>query len=63
MEHNELNERVNEREAEHGKEGLRIVRVFHPEPPAGLWHGVYGSAEYADGEPGYQLNNGEVITL
>lgn len=41
----------------------RIVTVFHPEPHTDVFHtDKFGGIRVEKGEPGYQLQNGELIT-
>lgn len=41
----------------------RIVRVWHPDADADLWHGEFGCAPVESGSHAYQFNNGEVVEL
>ncbi|MFP3638119.1 hypothetical protein [Paraburkholderia sp. SIMBA_054] len=41
----------------------RIVRVWHPDADAELWHGAFGCAPVEEGSHAYQFNNGEVVEL
>lgn len=62
-------ERVNtaafDAEVKEGPHGRRIVRVFADgaDNVPSLWTGLYGNAPTAAGSAGYQLSDGEVVTL
>ena len=53
------------RAAEHaeGGHGRRVVRVFCEGSAPELWHGTFGSAPVESGAAGFQLSDGEKVTL
>lgn len=55
---------ANAAEEAEGKHGRRVVRLFcSDEKLPELFYGTYGNAPVEAGDPGYQLSDGEIVTL
>lgn len=50
-------------EQEEGGHGRRVVRVFCDGALPELWHGTFSNAPVEIGLAGYQLSDGEIVTI